>query len=60
VIFDGTLTKALSVVRPGEKAELRVGVMFMAKGGFGFRGVAEEMDGEEERVRFSDVCLVDV
>jgi hypothetical protein len=72
VVFDGTLAQSLGELQPGEEAEMKVSVVFLAEGTFGFRAAVEEMDLSDDRsaphrelgalpvVRFSEVLLVDV
>ena len=58
-------------LQPGEEAEMRVGVVFLAEGTFGFRAAVEQFrlkgsegtEGEVVRVpdvRFSEALRVDV
>jgi hypothetical protein len=58
-------------MQPGDEVEMKVGVVFLAEGTFGFRAAVEEMDLDNQKVadgvpgalpivRFSEVLSVDV
>lgn len=68
VVFDGTLAQSLGELQPGEVVDMKVGVVFLAEGTFGFRAAVEEieLDGRKAApnvlpiVRFSEVLSVEV
>ena len=66
VAFDGTLTRVLSPLQPGETGRHDLGVIFLASGDYAFRAALEEVDlsiTKEEtvpKVRFSPVLHVKV
>ena len=71
VVFDGTLAQSLGEMQPGDEVEMKVGVVFLAEGTFGFRAAVEEMNQDNQKaadgvpgalpiVRFSEVLSVDV